>query len=1039
MKTLKLFAVFVVLALLPTVCSAFARVKWDSPYNGPGNDWDHAYHSVQAGINACAAGSEVWVAAGSYVERITMKSGVALYGGFLDGMTSREQRDWISNETVLDANDLGCVVSVTNAASGTRIDGFTIKRGHASYGSGLTCSGGSPTLANNYFTDNTHSISGGAIYCKAQCSLAIVGNTMRSNAASRRGAAVYAEDSSVTLTGNVIVGNTVFSGGNEAGAVYCKSSTLTATGNTISRVTYGGGIYGIGTVMTIANNTISECASIGVRFDNCSGSVTGNIFDANGSGITCINNSSPMIADNTISGSTSGIGVDCSINSSPTITRNSITGNAGSGVKCSNSSPTIAHNTIARNVRPYYGGAVYCSGSSSPIIADNIMSGNSASYGGAIQCLDTCSPLIVGNRITGNTSGTGGGIDIHNAASPIIRNNVISGNSASSGGGIRCWSPTAVIVGNTICGNNSSKGGGIDCINYGKLVNNIIAFNLSGVLCTTTDSTNMRNNCVYGNRSYDFSGLPTSPIGTNGNISVDPKLANPSYGSFHLQPGSPCLDVGDDGEVAADELDFEGQARIQGEHVDIGADEADGTTWPSNPPMIVRVSPTGNDSNDGSGWGDFEAKRTIQAAADVVAATGGEIWVKAGVYDEYLTLQPFVHLYGGFAGCETELSQRDHSHYNTTVDARSRDNVVSVSTGYSVNTIDGFRLINGKQIGNDGGGVSCERSSPKILNNVIADCVGYNGSAIYTLDGAPYIANNLIIGNRCTEYWGGGAIYCGYSSWPYIANNVVVFNTANRLGAGIYCESLGGGMTLINNTIAFNSCSEDGAGIYYEGGLTMMSNNIVAFNSSGICASRPCRLSNTCVFGNVRYDYKGSITKVNNVLADPIFADSVNGDYHLRFDSPCIDAGTNEGAPVTDFDGLLRPVDGDCDGVPVTDIGAFEYVPIHITIDVLPDESPNVFLLQPQRLITVAILGSADFEAGRVDALSVEFGPGDATEVHQRGHLEDVNRDGLADMALHFRCGDSGITPGTSTVYLYGRLTNGERIEGSDVVTASAK
>ena len=113
--------------------------------------------------------------------------------------------------------------------------------------------------------------------------------------------------------------------------------------------------------------------------------------------------------------------------------------------------------------------------------------------------------------------------------------------------------------------------------------------------------------------------------------------------------------------------------------------------------------------------------------------------------------------------------------------------------------------------------------------------------------------------------------------------------------------------------------------------------------------------------------------------------------------------------------------------------------PINITIDVLPDESPNVFLLQPNRLITVAILGSASFDVSQVDALSVVFGPGRATEVHQKGHMEDANLDGLTDMVFHFRCGDTGIQPGDSTVFLRGQLTSGEQIEGSDVITASAK
>jgi len=49
---------------------------------------------------------------------------------------------------------------------------------------------------------------------------------------------------------------------------------------------------------------------------------------------------------------------------------------------------------------------------------------------------------------------------------------------------------------------------------------------------------------------------------------------------------------------------------------------------------------------------------------------------------------------------------------------------------------------------------------------------------------------------------------------------------------------------------------------------------------------------------------------------DPKFTDASNGDLTLNNDSPCIDAGVNEGAPNKDIDGNSR------DGNP--DIGAYE-------------------------------------------------------------------------------------------------------------------
>jgi len=54
-----------------------------------GTTWATAYVSVQQGITGAVAGDEVWVAAENYHERITLKAGVAMYGGFSGTETSR--------------------------------------------------------------------------------------------------------------------------------------------------------------------------------------------------------------------------------------------------------------------------------------------------------------------------------------------------------------------------------------------------------------------------------------------------------------------------------------------------------------------------------------------------------------------------------------------------------------------------------------------------------------------------------------------------------------------------------------------------------------------------------------------------------------------------------------------------------------------------------------------------------------------------------------------------------------------------------------
>jgi hypothetical protein len=82
----------------------------------------------------------------------------------------------------------------------------------------------------------------------------------------------------------------------------------------------------------------------------------------------------------------------------------------------------------------------------------------------------------------------------------------------------------------------------------------------------------LRNNNVYDNTAYDYSGLNPG----TGDFSADPKFVDKVNGNLHIQPNSPCIDAGYNDVVQPGWVDMDGQPRIQGDHVDIGADEAIG-------------------------------------------------------------------------------------------------------------------------------------------------------------------------------------------------------------------------------------------------------------------------------------------------------------------------------------------------------------------------------------------------------------------------------------------------------------------------------
>jgi len=497
------------------------------------------------------------------------------------------------------------------------------------------------------------------------------------------------------------------------------------------------------------------------------------------------------------------------------------------------------------------------------------------------------------------------------------------------------------------------------------IVNTIVAFNSFGIYRSQDDGVApaFRHNCVYGNTPSDYTGF-TDPTGTNGNISADPLLGDLRYGNTHIQPDSPCVDAGNNADAFAD-FDIDGEPRIQGGTVEIGADESDGTVWPPGPYAIVRVSPAGDDANDGSSW--VLAKRTVQASIDAAAAVGGEVWVQTGTYQELITLRRYASLYGGFAGSETMRDQRDWVANVTTLDGQRQGSVVTSQARQGASAIDGFTITNGSA--RYGGGLYLFHASPTIANNdITGNTATDNGGGLYLYKSSPMIANNTIRGNNA-GYEGGGL--CLELSFPRIANNNISGNSAAR-GGGLHEYSSSG--TITNNTIAGNIARDNGGGLYL-GSSALTIGNAVAFNSSGIHLSGTdtTRLLHNCVYGNTAYDYSGLSAPTGtdgNISADPLFirkpddggdawgddpatpdvnegANDDFGDLRLSRGSPCIDAGYNAlvppDTPDLDADGdTSEPLPFDLAGgprflddpltadtgrgtPPIVDIGALEH------------------------------------------------------------------------------------------------------------------
>lgn len=240
----------------------------------------------------------------------------------------------------------------------------------------------------------------------------------------------------------------------------------------------------------------------------------------------------------------------------------------------------------------------------------------------------------------------------------------------------------------------------------------------------------------------------------------------------------------------------------------------------------------------------------------------------------------------------------------------------SVIVGFTIQNGSGVLIL--KPNGYGGGGIICKSSSPKIIQNVIKNNSAYAyGGGIYCQNGSPQIIQNLVMGNSTNTFGGGifcnkaspkieenilqynsakygrgGGIHC-YSAAPSVKRNLILSNTCYLEGGGVCCESSSAAL-IVNNTLVMNK-GVAGAEIgCIKSSSPKIVNNIMSF-SQGVSlwcdkSSNPL-ITHNDFWRNPGENYGSCELSPDNLFVDPLFVNLMGGDYHLKKDSPLIDAG----------------------------------------------------------------------------------------------------------------------------------------------------
>ncbi len=540
----------------------------------------------------------------------------------------------------------------------------------------------------------------------------------------------------------------------------------------------------------------------------------------------------------------------------------------GGGILIYGASASVLSCTLKNNTAGVAGGGIsaanfYTGGVVS--VANCSISGNSAGGGGLGGGVETGNSsgtiTFTGCTISGNTANYGGGVFNGNSGSGTIAliNCAVTSNTVFSGGGgvyndtYGSTGSSAISLTNcTLTGNTTSIGGG------------------GGVLNFLTGSTAILTNCiVYGDAGGEVDRDPSSTLAASlvycdvqggsagtGNIDADPQFLSPPA-DLHLQPGSHCLGAGTASGAPKSTLD----GRLRPSPPSIGAYEAATGSTLSVPAQYPTIQAAVNAAQSGD---------TVLIADGTYTGPGN---VDVDFSGKNITVTSQHGAASTIINCGGTVSANHRGFYLHSGETSAVISGLTIENGYE----DLYGATNGGAIETAGVGVTI--TSCAFRNNEAS----YGAGISVSNDGPVRITNCVFTGNLATE------------------------------GAGIDNIAYPGGATTVSNcTFTSNQVYGDGGALYSytsTGTPIALTNDIFYGDTILANSSNPVTPSEVLTFSGFTAsdcDVQGGLAGTGNINADPQFA-GAPADLHLLAGSPCLGAGTPNGAPALTIDGRTRP------------------------------------------------------------------------------------------------------------------------------------